>query len=287
LLQREEKISRKEQKISVWEDQQRINQDLQHQRDDEFKKRVEAENQLLEEKQKRIQRELESEKKKVEEEHRKLEEEKLALEEERLRVYDSGISSRADTADSMEFSEKPESPPLQRRRRRGSADDIRRRRRRQPEVGRAPPPDFEKVTPKIHSRDNRNYQPQGGRVKIFDDKTYMKKAKSMQDTGGGGRRRRRDAHRPRSLQMQKVDTDEEERLQGEVDPLLTLNREPSHDRRREEQRSRLPRRRGVTPEPGREGVTPGPYDRRSVTPVGGPENPYSRRRRTRRGSNSA
>ena len=29
-----------------------------------------------------------------------------------------------------------------------------------------------------------------------------------------------------------VDTDEEERLQGEVDPLLTLNREPSHDRRR-------------------------------------------------------
>ena len=55
---------------------------------------------------------------------------------------------------------------------------------------------------------------------------------------------------------------------------------------REEQRSRLPRRRGVTPEPGRDGVTPGPYDR-SVTPGGGPDNPYSRRRRNRRGSNSA
>lgn len=34
---------------------------------------------------------------KMQEEQRKLDEEKIALEKERLRVYDSGISSRADS----------------------------------------------------------------------------------------------------------------------------------------------------------------------------------------------
>ena len=52
---------------------------------------------LLEEKAARLEKQLEVVKLKREEEHRKLEEEKVALEKERLRVYDSGISSRADS----------------------------------------------------------------------------------------------------------------------------------------------------------------------------------------------
>ena len=52
---------------------------------------------LLEEKAARLEKQLEVDKLKMEEEHRKLEEEKVALEKERLRVYDSGISSRADS----------------------------------------------------------------------------------------------------------------------------------------------------------------------------------------------
>ena len=165
-MKREEKIAKKEAKISVWEEQQKINQDLQHQRDDEFKKRVEAENQLLEERQKRIQRELDAEKKRVEEEHKKLAEEKQMLEEERVRVYDSGISSRADTAESIHSplpSPPKESPPRRRRRRHDSPGDLYSRRRR-PEVGRAPGPDFEKVHSKVGSRrENGDYKPHTGR----------------------------------------------------------------------------------------------------------------------------
>jgi len=163
LLKREEKIGKKEAKINVWEDQQRLNIELQHQRDDEFKKRVAAENLLLEEKQKRIQRELDAEKKRVQEEHAKLEEEKLELEAERARVYDSGISSRADTAELVSTPESPKHESPRRRRRRRPRSEDNNTRRRNPEVGRAPAPDFENVKSKVESRGNRNYKPQGGR----------------------------------------------------------------------------------------------------------------------------
>ena len=153
LLKREERIGKKEAKINIWEDQQKINIELQNQRDDEFKKRVAAENLLLEEKQKSIQKELDAEKKRVLAEYAKLEEEKLELEAERLRVYDSGISSRSETAER-------EHESVHRIRRRRPRSEETNTRRRNPEVGRAPAPDFENVTSKVETYGNRNYKSQ-------------------------------------------------------------------------------------------------------------------------------
>ena len=98
----------------------------------------------------------------MEDAQKKLEEEKQALEEERLRVYDSGISSRAENGYDLE----PESPKPRRRRRRKNQEteeNSRPNRRDRPEVGKAPPPDFEKIKSKVGSRENRHYKPHTAR----------------------------------------------------------------------------------------------------------------------------
>ena len=55
-------------------------------------------------------------------------------------------------------------------------DRRERRNPRHPEVGRAPAPNFSKVTSKIGSRD-RKHVPKPSNVKIFNDTAYTKAAK--------------------------------------------------------------------------------------------------------------
>ena len=52
-----------------------------------------------------------------------------------------------------------------------------RRNPRHPVVGRARAPDLYNARSKIGSKDNKHHQPRGGRVKIFNDKSYLKAVK--------------------------------------------------------------------------------------------------------------
>ena len=126
-------------------------------RDEENKKRMEAENRLLDEKQ--VENQIRLDKIKMEEAQKRLEEEKKALEEERFRVYDSGLSSRAGTGHKTEI--KSESPKPRRRRRlnyQETKENNGQSRKSQPEVGRASPPDLNRIKSKIGSRENCTYK---------------------------------------------------------------------------------------------------------------------------------
>merc|ERR1711915_1091753 len=157
----------------------------------------------------------------MEEAQRQLEEEKRALELERLRVFQSEKSSRAESG-VLESEPEPEESPKRRRRRRknrspsyGRRDDqwhVKRRER--PQVGRAPPPNFENVKSKVGSRENRHYKPHANKVKIYDDKEYMRKVKKLQNPDKKKKRRkskepvgRTEDDRPASLTMQRVNDD--------------------------------------------------------------------------------
>ena len=81
-----------------------------------------------------------------------------------MRVFQSEKSSRAESG--IAESEPEESPKRRRRRKKHRSpsagrdeENWRIRRRDRPAVGRAPPPNFEKVKSKVGSRDNRHYKP--------------------------------------------------------------------------------------------------------------------------------
>merc|ERR1712029_65706 len=104
---------------------------------------------------------------------------------ERSSRAESGIGMTGPESDKEEVSE-PESPKPRRRRRnrRGENDkedtgrdnETRYSRRRGPVIGQAPNPNFDKVKPKIDNHGQQRQQ-RHNRVKIYDDKSYMRKAK--------------------------------------------------------------------------------------------------------------